>query len=71
MVGFTAKYASGEIRIDQNEIEDARWFTRAQLRAGLASGELRPSSRLSIAYRLLRDWYAEQADPADLDKYAD
>ncbi|PKL59851.1 MAG: NAD(+) diphosphatase, partial [Methanomicrobiales archaeon HGW-Methanomicrobiales-4] len=28
MIGFTARYLSGEIRCDGVEIEDARWFTR-------------------------------------------
>ncbi|HEY0782254.1 MAG TPA: NAD(+) diphosphatase [Thermoanaerobaculia bacterium] len=27
MVGFTADYAGGELRLDPAEIEDARWFT--------------------------------------------
>ena len=27
MLGFTAQYDSGEIEIDHNEIEDARWFS--------------------------------------------
>jgi NAD+ diphosphatase len=27
MVGFTAEYENGEIRIDDNEIHDARWFS--------------------------------------------
>jgi NAD+ diphosphatase len=27
MVGFTAEYAGGDIRIDENEILDARWFS--------------------------------------------
>jgi NAD+ diphosphatase len=27
MLGFTARYASGEIRPDGIEIEDAQWFT--------------------------------------------
>ncbi|ORT50763.1 NADH pyrophosphatase [Vibrio sp. qd031] len=26
MVGFTAEYESGEIKIDQHELEDAQWF---------------------------------------------
>lgn len=28
MIGFSADYAQGEIRIDNQEIEEARWFTR-------------------------------------------
>ena len=27
MLGFTADHAAGEIKIDQIEIEDARWYT--------------------------------------------
>ncbi len=27
MVGFTAEYAGGDIKIDDNEILDARWFS--------------------------------------------
>ena len=28
MVGFVASYAGGEVRVDTQELEDARWFTR-------------------------------------------
>ena len=31
MLGFTARYASGDIRPDGTEIEDARWFSRDEL----------------------------------------
>ena len=31
MIGFTADYLTGEIRIDNDEIVDARWFTAAEL----------------------------------------
>jgi NAD+ diphosphatase len=31
MVGFTCTWKSGEIRTDQDEIADARWFTRATM----------------------------------------
>lgn len=31
MVGFTAEHASGEIRVDGDEIVDARWFTADEL----------------------------------------
>ena len=34
MVGFVATYAGGEIRIDPEELEDARWFPRTELPAG-------------------------------------
>jgi NAD+ diphosphatase len=31
MLGFTARYAGGELRPDGREIEDARWFSRDKL----------------------------------------
>jgi NAD+ diphosphatase len=31
MLGFTAEYAEGEIQINQNELEDAQWFSIHQL----------------------------------------
>lgn len=33
MIGCLAVAMSTEIRVDQNEIEEARWFTRQQVRA--------------------------------------
>ena len=49
MVGFFARHAGGEIRVDDREIEDARWF-RADAMPGIPP-------RLSIARRLI-DLYA-------------
>jgi NAD+ diphosphatase len=31
MIGFKAHYASGTIKADGEEIEDARWFTKDNL----------------------------------------
>ncbi|MDQ2994855.1 MAG: NAD(+) diphosphatase [Pseudomonadota bacterium] len=31
MIAFTAKYVSGEIVLEENEIEDARWFSKDNL----------------------------------------
>jgi NAD+ diphosphatase len=36
MIGCLAEAASDEIRIDPTEVEEARWFTRDEVRAGLA-----------------------------------
>ena len=35
MAGFTAEYAGGEIVVDHEELEDARWFCRESLAASL------------------------------------
>lgn len=37
MAGFVAEYAGGEIRIDTDELEDARWFSAASMPESLPS----------------------------------
>lgn len=70
MLGFRARAISPGITLHDDELEDARWFSRQDIRNGLAGGTLQASARLSIAWRLLHDWYAEAGDPADLDTHA-
>src|SRR4051812_42169158 len=52
MLGFEATYVSGEARVADAELEDVRWFTRAELRAG--EPQLPP--RMTIARRLIEGW---------------
>jgi NAD+ diphosphatase len=59
MVGFTAAAATRDVHVDGTELEDARWFSRDDIRRGLASGALRLSSPASISYALIRDWMEE------------
>ncbi|MFR9780732.1 NAD(+) diphosphatase [Micromonospora sp. MS34] len=55
MVGFRATAASEEIRVDGEELVDARWFSREELRARVAQG--RPLGRIdSIDHHLLGSW---------------
>jgi NAD+ diphosphatase len=49
MVGFTAEYAKGEISIDNNEIEDAKWFSAGEIPQVPGS--------MSIARQLI-EWFA-------------
>jgi NAD+ diphosphatase len=57
MLGFTGRAVTTEIRCDENEIEDARWFTREELRAGAESGALLLPSGVSISRSLVEAWY--------------
>ena len=58
MLGFTARVdGDPTLRVDHNEIEDAQWFTRAQLRE--SKGTILLPSPVSIAYRLITDWLAD------------
>jgi NAD+ diphosphatase len=48
MVGFVARYAGGEVKVDPEELEDARWFPKGQLPS-------RPSHH-SIAGYILKNY---------------
>lgn len=54
MLGFTATAMSTEIHCRDNELEDARWFSVADIESAAVS--LLPSP-VSISYRLINDWY--------------
>ncbi len=54
MIGFVARYAGGELRIDPEELEDARWFSRDALPGG--------PSRHSIAGFII-EHYARRRAP--------
>lgn len=57
MVGFTARAGSTELRLDPEEIAEAAWFTRDELAGATGTGAVLLSPRLSIARRLIEDWY--------------
>ena len=49
MVGFVARYAGGEITIDTDELEDARWFRAARCPACPRATASRASSSTTTA----------------------
>jgi NAD+ diphosphatase len=55
MIGFHAEGLSDAITIDPEELKDARWFTRDQVRNPAAHGFSLPRVD-SIARRLIEDW---------------
>lgn len=57
MLGFHAEGLSEAITIDPEELRDARWFTKAELRDHQALGFSLPRVD-SIARRLIEDWLA-------------
>jgi NAD+ diphosphatase len=57
MVGFLGRALSDAIDVDGREIQDARWFTRAQMRAEAADGTLVLPGGVSISRSLVEHWY--------------
>ena len=56
MVGFVAQATGTELVPAAGEIEVARWFTTAGLRAAMASGEVTLPPTTSIARRMIEAW---------------
>jgi len=58
MLGFTAYARSTDISQVDDELEDVRWWTRAEI----ASGAVALPITHSISFRLVEDWYDSGAD---------
>jgi NAD+ diphosphatase len=59
MLGFTAHAATTEIHLRDQELEDARWFTRAEI----ASGSPKVPPSISISFRLIENWFDAGGGP--------
>jgi NAD+ diphosphatase len=58
MLGFRARATGSlEIVVDSEEIAEARWFSRDELTASVASGEIKLPPPVSIAHRIIEAWY--------------
>lgn len=57
MLGFSAEAEPQPVNVGA-ELQDARWFSAAELRAQIAAGEMQISPRLSISRWLIDDWLA-------------
>ncbi len=56
MLGFRARAAATALRVNREELEDARWFTREEVLASPEDESFRLPRRDSIARRLIEDW---------------
>jgi len=55
MLGFEAEAEYADLAVDE-ELEDARWFSRQELIDGLAAGTISVPSSISIAHHLIQAW---------------
>jgi NAD+ diphosphatase len=53
MLGFTARASTYDVHLEDQELEDARWFTRADIERG--TPKLPPP--VSISFRLIEHWF--------------
>ncbi|MEM7225717.1 MAG: NAD(+) diphosphatase [Pseudomonadota bacterium] len=59
MLGFHAQAAYGPLKVCEEELDTAAWFTRDQLKASPEDERFKLPRRDSIAWRLIEDWLAE------------
>ncbi len=57
MLGFRAQAAGTAITVDDDEIAEAQWYSRDDLRAALEAGVLKMPPSLSISRWLIETWY--------------
>jgi NAD+ diphosphatase len=57
MLAFRARARGTVLRLDEQEIAEARWFTRAELAAAVRLGEVLLPSPVSVARRLIECWH--------------
>jgi NAD+ diphosphatase len=62
MVGFRAHALTTDLRLQEDEIASARWFSRDELLAAVADGSVHLPGRVSIARRLLEHWFGGQVE---------
>lgn len=60
MLGFSARALDYRLTIDGEELETARWFTRAELLSSPENETFRLPRRDSIARRLVDDWLVQK-----------
>ncbi len=57
MLGFEADARNTEIRVDGSELAEARWFSRDELGAAIAAGDVLMPPGISISRRLIERWF--------------
>lgn len=62
MVGFTSHAADPTLHLDMDEIVEAFWVSRAELRDMVMAGRFGASPNVSIARRIIESWYGGPID---------
>jgi NAD+ diphosphatase len=62
MVGFTSVAVDPMLHLDMDEIVEARWFSRTELREAVLSHRFALSPTISIARRIIERWYGGPID---------
>ncbi len=70
MLGFRAIAESTAIKLGDNELEEAGWFSREDIIVNVNKGILDFPPPISVSYRLIKDWF-DEGSPVSLEKLID
>jgi NAD+ diphosphatase len=62
MIGFNAEAETSAITLYDNELEDAKWFSREEIVEEVKQKELILSPEISISFRLVEDWFNKKSE---------
>ncbi len=62
MLGFSATAVSEQISLNDGELQDAHWRSHEEVVNGLIAGNFLLPPKLSIAYRLIEEWFNSRSD---------
>ena len=65
MLGFRGTAISTEITVDEVELAEAKWWSRAELQNDVRAGKLLLPPGVSIARRLIEDWFGGSIEGAN------
>jgi len=60
MIGFTCETKEHDIRLVDQELERAEWFSAEEMKIATAKGDLLMPFSISISWHLVDQWYQEQ-----------
>jgi NAD+ diphosphatase len=61
MLGFRAEATgSMELKVDDDEIAEAGWYSRDELSAAVADGIIRLPPPVSIAHQIIQSWFGRE-----------
>jgi NAD+ diphosphatase len=64
MLGFRADAPAGQaINVDHDELAEAHWFSRDELAAAIAAGDIALPPSVSIARHIIEAWYGGELPP--------
>lgn len=64
MLGFTARAVTTELILGDDELDEAGWYSRADIVRLVGIGELELPTAVSISYRLVEDWFDSKTHTA-------